>query len=194
MPEMTISVGFGHSIVMSGRDRILDLVAVAEVELQVLALHRGAVADAVDLQPALEALGHARDQVRHHRARHAPGRARLLRLVARHRPRCGRLPSSPRCRRPRRRRARPSAPSPTTFWPSTVAVTPLGSVTGFLPIRDIASTRLLQFVSAGQNTWQSTSPPTFWSRASASDMTPFGVDRMDTPSPLATRGMLFTEA
>src|SRR5215510_8571507 len=41
------------------RDRIVDLVAVAELKLQALALHRGAIADAADLQPPLETLGHA---------------------------------------------------------------------------------------------------------------------------------------
>ena len=68
----------------------------------------------------------------------------------------------------------------------TAAVTPLGNGTGFLPIRDISPPfhpereirpRLYQ------NTWQRTSPPTFFSRASASDITPCGVDTIETPNP-----------
>ena len=39
-----------------------------------------------------------------------------------------------------------------------------------------------------QNTSASTSPPTFWSRASASDSTPRGVDTMIVPRPLRMRG------
>src|SRR5579859_3719814 len=39
------------------RDRILDVVTVAERELQIFPLHRSAIADAVDLEPPLEALG-----------------------------------------------------------------------------------------------------------------------------------------
>src|SRR5215469_13886293 len=50
------------------RDRIDHVVAVAERELQVLALHRGAIADAGDLELLLEALGDALDEVRDLRA------------------------------------------------------------------------------------------------------------------------------
>src|SRR5262249_2409006 len=65
------------------RDRIDDLVAVAERELQVLTLHRGAVADAGDLQAPLESLGDAGDDVGEQCARHAPHGARALGIVAR---------------------------------------------------------------------------------------------------------------
>ena len=58
-----------------------------------------------------------------------------------------------------------------------VAVTPAGTATGFFPMRDMA-----------QNTWQRTSPPTFASRASASERTPFGVETMTMPRPFLTRG------
>src|SRR5690242_20566444 len=54
------------------RDRIDHVVAVAERDLQVLALHGGAVADAGDLELPLEALGHPGNQVRDQRARGAP--------------------------------------------------------------------------------------------------------------------------
>src|ERR1019366_678732 len=65
------------------RDREVYVVAEAELQVQRLALHRGAVADAGDLQPLLEALGHARDQIGDQRARRAPHRARPLALAAR---------------------------------------------------------------------------------------------------------------
>ena len=44
-----------------------------------------------------------------------------------------------------------------------------------------------------QNTRQSTSPPTLATRASASDMTPRGVDRMDMPRPLRIFGRSLIE-
>src|ERR1700737_639553 len=53
-------------------DRVLDLVAEPERQLQILALHRRAVADAGDLQSLLEALGHAGDEIVHQRARQPP--------------------------------------------------------------------------------------------------------------------------
>ena len=67
----------------------------------------------------------------------------------------------------------PSLPLAVTVWPSTATVTPAGTGTGCLPIRDMR-----------QNTVQRTSPPTLAARASASDMTPRGVDRMAMPRPL----------
>src|SRR5215475_5575482 len=67
----------------AGRDRIDHVVAVAERDLQVLALHGGTIADAGNLELLLEALGHPGDQVRHQRARGAPHGARALGLVAR---------------------------------------------------------------------------------------------------------------
>src|SRR5581483_9129029 len=65
------------------RDRIDNVMTIAERELQVLALHRGAVADPVDLEPALKSLADAGDQVRDQRARSAPLRAGALGVVAR---------------------------------------------------------------------------------------------------------------
>src|SRR5205085_9288762 len=65
------------------RDRKVHVVTVAERDLQVLALQRGAVADAGDLELLLEALGDAGDQVRDQGARGAPHRTRALGLVAR---------------------------------------------------------------------------------------------------------------
>src|ERR1700709_656058 len=51
------------------RDRIDDVVAVAERQLEVLALQRGAIADAGDLELLLETLGDAGDQIGHLRTR-----------------------------------------------------------------------------------------------------------------------------
>src|SRR5262245_5988414 len=65
------------------RDRIDDLVAVAERQLQVLALHGGAIADAGDLEPPLEAPGHAGYHVGEQRPRHAPHGAGALGVAAR---------------------------------------------------------------------------------------------------------------
>src|SRR5215831_11711157 len=67
----------------AGRDREDHVVAVAERDLQVLALHGGTIADAGDLELPLEALGHAGDEVRHQGARGAPHGARALAVVAR---------------------------------------------------------------------------------------------------------------
>ena len=60
--------------------------AVAERELQVLALHRGAVADAGDLELLLEALGDAFNQIRDLGARGAVQRPGALGLAARGNP------------------------------------------------------------------------------------------------------------
>ena len=77
----------------------------------------------------------------------------------------------------------PFGPFTSTVCPETVAVTPPGRSTGFLPMRDIAPP---------QNTVQRTSPPTLAVRACASDMTPFGVETMATPRPWRTCGISLT--
>ena len=78
----------------------------------------------------------------------------------------------------------PFGPFIFTVCPSTVAVTPAGTGTGFLPMRDMSF--LTRCGLRPQNTLQRISPPTFSSRARESDITPLGVDRMATPRPLAT--------
>src|SRR5262245_195178 len=65
------------------RDRIDDLMAVAELKLQVLALHGGAIADAGDLEPSLEALGHAGNHVGEQCPYGAPHGAGALAVVGR---------------------------------------------------------------------------------------------------------------
>ena len=112
MPATTTSVGRGVVIVMPGRDLEVDVVAVAERQLEHLAGDRGLVADAVDLEALLETLGHALDQVlRPGRGTCPTSRGRpSTRRAGSPRPRRSRAPPSPR--RARRRTARPSRPSP----------------------------------------------------------------------------------
>src|SRR6195256_1765506 len=55
--------GLGHRDRDALRGRVHDIVAVAELDLQVLALQGGAIADAGNLEPALEPLGHTRHHV-----------------------------------------------------------------------------------------------------------------------------------
>src|SRR5690606_30064177 len=69
----------------------------------------------------------------------------------------------------------PSLPFAESRRSAISTVTPLGTATGFLPTRDIV---------LPQNTRHSTSPPTLAARASLSDSTPRGVDRIEIPSPL----------
>jgi hypothetical protein len=61
----------GHLELDARRRLDVDRVRVAERELEVAALERGAVADALQLQALLEALGDALDHVGHERARQA---------------------------------------------------------------------------------------------------------------------------
>src|SRR6185312_5189713 len=65
------------------RDREDDVVAVAQLQHQVLALDRGAIAHPLDLQALGEALGHAGDHVVDESARRAPMDAGALGLVLR---------------------------------------------------------------------------------------------------------------
>src|SRR6185437_4245334 len=65
------------------RDREDHIVAVAQLQHQVLALDRGAIAHALDLQVLGEAFGHAGDHVVDEGARRTPMDARALGLVAR---------------------------------------------------------------------------------------------------------------
>src|SRR5919204_4029739 len=74
--------GLGHLELDAVRRLDGDRVRVAERELEVLALELRAVADALDLQALLEAVGDALDHVRHQRAREAVQRA-MVRAVGR---------------------------------------------------------------------------------------------------------------
>src|SRR6185436_2007754 len=64
-------------------NRILDRVREAERQVQLLALHGGAVADTDELELLLEALRHARDHVRQVRARRARHRVGEVAIRAR---------------------------------------------------------------------------------------------------------------
>jgi hypothetical protein len=71
-----------HLVRDAGR-RILDhRVGEADVELERGSAQRSAVADALDLQLLLEALGHALDHVRHERARE-PVQGAILAAIGR---------------------------------------------------------------------------------------------------------------
>src|SRR3954462_617939 len=63
------------------RDRVDDVVAVAELQRQVVALHRGAITDAVDFEIAGKAGRDAGHHVVDQGARRAPHRTRPRRLV-----------------------------------------------------------------------------------------------------------------
>src|SRR6266581_856985 len=65
------------------RNRIDDIVRIAELQLQILALQGGTIAHPADLELALVALGDALDQLGHQGAIGPPHGARLLGLVAR---------------------------------------------------------------------------------------------------------------
>src|SRR5262245_20095078 len=76
-------LGARHLYVETGRHLVDHIVAVADLQLDVLALHGGAETDAVDLQRLAVALGDALDQVDDLGARHAPHGTRLLAVVDR---------------------------------------------------------------------------------------------------------------
>src|SRR6516164_4936631 len=65
------------------RDRINDIVTVAELDLQVLALQGGAIADAADLESALETFGDSRHRISEQRPAGPPHGARALGIGAR---------------------------------------------------------------------------------------------------------------
>ena len=76
MPTTARRVGFSTSKLMPGRRVDLDRVAVAQVELELLADQLGAVADAGDLEALAVAGRDADDHVGHER----PGQAVELRV------------------------------------------------------------------------------------------------------------------
>jgi hypothetical protein len=78
------------------------------------------------------------------------------------------------------RESSPLGPLTETCCPVRVTVTPLGTTTGFLPIRDMAGS---------YQTTASNSPPRLAERASRSVMSPLGVDTIAMPRPFLTRGI-----
>src|SRR5262249_31687999 len=159
--------------------------AEAERELQFLALHRRAVADAADLQPLLETLGDAGHEIVDQGARQSPHRARALGLGARrnHDAAVLHLGHDVVVQHDLERALRPLHLDLLTLDAGGHALRHRHR----LPT-DARHVRSLR----AQNTVQRISPPTFWSRASWSAITPFGVDRIDTPSPLLMRGRVLT--
>src|SRR6187401_881498 len=82
------------------------------------------------------------------------------------------------------RESSPFGPLTDTVDPSMLTVTPLGTGTGILPIRDIVGVLL---PDEGEQL-----APVWALRAWASDMRPLDVLRMAMPSPLRTRGISVT--
>src|SRR5580700_9872851 len=161
-------------------DRIDDVVAIAERDLQVLALHRGAVADAVDLEPLLKTLGDAGDQIGDQRARRAPLRAGALGIGTRI----------------------DLELAAVELDRYVIVQHDLQGALGAFDLDrlafhvggDAGRDDDWLFADTGhQNTVQRISPPTLASRASWSAMTPFGVVTMATPRPLLMRGRFFTD-
>src|SRR5262249_42183495 len=162
------------------RNGIDDVMAEAELELQVLALDLGAVADAVDLEGLREALGNAGHHVVDKAARCSPERSRPLRLGTRSHHDLAVLQLGL------------DFLAQAKLELSELAFGlqyPVGDLDGhsggyWYGVFAYAG----HGTSRPQNTRQSTSPPRFAARASLSDMTPFGVDNMEMPRPLYTLG------
>src|SRR5690606_27083008 len=153
----------------------VDVVAVAELKLELLALRARTVADAGDLEDLGEALRDTFDEVRHQRALHAPVAAGRLAVV-------GRLD-----------RDRSVLELVVDELRQAHRQGPLGALDAELPVLDrrgdpARDRHRLLADAAHQNTSASTSPPTFWARASASESTPLGVETMVMPRPLRTVG------
>src|SRR5687768_13747367 len=153
----------------------IDIVALAELELELVALRVRTIADAGDLEGLGEALGHALDQVRDQRALHAPERPRRLGSI-------GRLDHD--------RIAFDGVADLLAHPQGEIALGPLHAEHAVLDSgSDPARDRHRHFADAAhQNTSASTSPPTFCARASASESTPRGVETMVMPRPLRTVG------
>src|SRR6266699_5156360 len=160
-------------------DRIGDVVAEPEREMQVLALHRRPVAYAADLQSLLEALGDAGDQIVDQRARQPPHGARTLGLRARRHHDAVGLHS--------RRDVVVEHDFERALRPLDLDLLALDAGAHALRHRhrlptDARHGLSLFLLFRAQNTVHRISPPTFLSRASWSAMTPLVVDRIDTPS------------
>src|SRR5690348_5302320 len=163
------------------RDRIVDVVREAELQVELLALDRSAIADAGVLELLLEALGDAGDQVVHQRARGAPLREGPLAL--------GTRLDLDRALVEADRHVVVQHDLKRALGALHLDRLPfhVGGDAGRDGYGTFSDTR-------HQNTVQMISPPTLASRASWSAITPFGVDRMAMPSPLLMRGSAFTEA
>ena len=140
-------------------------------------MQRGAVADALDLEALLEALGDALDHVRDQRARQAVQRA-VLAAVGR--PRDARRRLLLRDRHAQRDVLRELAERPVDLHAAgrRRPITPAGTR---LAVFRFGSCRRYQ-------TKQMTSPPTPFASAVRLVITPLEVDRIAMPMPPSTRG------
>src|SRR5260370_29348973 len=160
----------------AGRDRNLDVVAVAELQLQHLGVRLGAVADAVECEVDGEAFGNAANHVAREVARRAPLHAGAAAL---------------RARREDERLAVPGDRHVVVHHELELAPLALGLEMLALELDgDSGGDRNRIFADArhGQNTLQMTSPPTLAARASESDMNARGLDKIEMPRPLKWRG------
>src|SRR5688572_15343107 len=153
----------------------IDIVAVAELKLELVALRVRAIADAGDLENFCKALSHALDKVRDQRALHAPVAACRLAVVR------GGDRDRAVVKRVADELGQAQGECALRALHAELAVVDSGS--------DPARDRHRHFADAAhQNTSASTSPPTFCARASASESTPRGVETMVMPRPLRTVG------
>src|SRR5258708_6285917 len=160
----------------AGRDRALGVVAVAELQLQHLGIRLGAVADAVDLEIDGEAVRHAANHVAREVARRAPLHAGAAALGTRLEEELVAVLGDL---------------DVVMHHELELAALALGLEMLALEVDgDPGRNRNRIFADArhGQNTLQMTSPPTLAARASASDMMPRGVLRIEMPSPLKWLG------
>src|SRR5690606_15566809 len=151
------------------RDRIVHVVAVAELQPQHLAFDRSAVADAVDLEVLGEALAHPLDQTVGEAPVGAPHRPRAFGVASRPDPEL-----VPLDRRLDLLGERQPAFAELTLGDDGPTIEPdLGARRDgdriFAYARHFTNSRW-----PDQNTWQSTSPPTLSCRASWSETTPRG--------------------
>src|SRR5476649_1472751 len=160
----------------AGGDRNLDVVAEAQLQVQHLGVSRGTIADAVDLEVDGETLRHAAHHVVREVAGGAPLHARAAAFVARlEREGLALLRHDDVIVNDEREFAALALDL------EGLALEVDGDARG-------NGDGIFADARHAQNTLQRTSPPTLAARASASDMTPRGVDRIEMPRPLKWRG------
>src|SRR5476649_2181842 len=157
-------------------DRNLDVVAEAELKVQRLGIGRGAIAHAVDLEVDGEAVRHTAHHVAREVTGGAPLHARATAFVA---------------RLEREGLAFLGHDDVIVNHERELAALALDLEGLALEVDGDARGNghgIFADARHAQNTLQMTSPPTLAARASASDMTPRGVDRIEMPRPLKWRG------
>ena len=168
----SMRVGCGTSKSMPVGRIQLDRVRVAEREHELVALELGAVADALDLEPLLEAVGDALDHVRDQAAGEAVQRA-VLAAVGRAATRISPSSCLTSMSRATRSESSPFGPLTLTSSGSIATWTPLG--TGSAACRCGSCDRVPD--------WATSSPPTPARRASWPVMTPLEVEMIVVPMP-----------